>query len=275
VILGVIPLVVRMLFADRIGHLVDKYGPKKVLIISSILFVFNPLLWVFGTTFWQFILIRIFTGFSFGVFEISSAAFFMNETNSSNRMDLMSYFNFVNGVFIIIGALAANLFLKLGPFDNIFLNAFMWSAIFRFAVLIFFFPRKVKEKGHYSTSSYVGLGWKMVFENKPGKIVENVADRAGIIAIKMKEKDTMITRLKNGGVIGITKKKGFSGVDPSSSIKKKKPKVQLTKKYEYIRYACEKCNQTFRRHPDSSVALRCPICGHGEVHFVSYEEEHK
>ncbi|MEM4756394.1 MAG: MFS transporter, partial [Candidatus Woesearchaeota archaeon] len=51
-ILMLIPVIPKILFSKKAGKLIDKYGPKTMLKLASILIVFTPLLWILNKSFW-------------------------------------------------------------------------------------------------------------------------------------------------------------------------------------------------------------------------------
>ena len=132
----VAPILARILFAKKIGAIIDKYGPKKLLKISPFLIVFNPLLWLFFKSFWWLLLAQFYSGIAYGIFEMASITYLFNSTSSEERISLLTFYNFFNGAFMLAGALASNLVVSFGPFADICLNGLLVSGLLRFVVFL-------------------------------------------------------------------------------------------------------------------------------------------
>jgi MFS family permease/DNA-directed RNA polymerase subunit RPC12/RpoP len=265
VILFSSPFLVRMIFAKRIGRIIDRYGPKKVLRIVSFFVVFNPLLWLVSASFEWLLFAQIYSGFSFGAYEIAALSFFVNGTNSNNRISLFSYYNFFNGFLVLLGALSSNLLVKVGPFDSFYLNAFFFSGIFRLLVQFIQFPKKVKEKDYYSPSSYTDLSKQILALDYTRELLSKLVTAKELISIRPVENDSILTKFGNKGFVKIKKQYTLISYKPKEENKKQ---VVEKPKHTHLIYSCLNCNSEFRRFVKSKTTLFCPYCSNKKVIFV-------
>lgn len=200
-VLMVLPLLIRVVYSRRIGKLIDRYGPLRMLKLSSLLIAFTPVFWTLNDNFYWLLFVQFYAGFSTGAYELAALTVIINETSSANRISLISYFNFFSGMFILAGSLLSNLFLKFGPFSIVFLNAFLWSAILRFAVLTI--PLRRKEKDWYAQTDMRSLSG-MVFS---GLSPQYMMRKMIVIKDKLAMSPDIDARLKDGSVIHIQRKK--------------------------------------------------------------------
>lgn len=267
VILFSFPFIIRMLFAKRVGKIIDKYGPKKVLRISSFFIVLNPLLWLVNNSFEWLLFTQIYSGFAFGAYEIAALSFFVNGTNSNNRISLFSYYNFLNGLLILLGALSSNLLVKVGPFDSFYLNAFFFSGIFRLLILFIQFPKQVKEKDYYSPSSYTDLSKQILALDYTRELLSKLVTAKELISIRPVQENSILTKLGSGGFVKIKKQYTVISYVPEKQKKEKKTIIKKTK-YSHEIYSCLNCNSEFRRFVKSKTTLFCPYCSKKQVIFV-------
>lgn len=268
VILFSLPFISRMIFAKRVGRIIDRYGPKKVLQITSFFIVLNPLLWLVGNSFEWLIFIQIYSGFSFGAYEITALSFFINGTTTNNRISLFSYYNFFNGLLILLGALSSNLLVGIGPFDSFYYNAFFFSGIFRLLVLFIQFPKRVREKDHYVPSSYIYLSKQILALDYTRNLLSKLVTAKEMISIRPVEDNSILTKLKNGDSIKIKKQFNLITYKPKQTKRlKNKPEVKELK-YTHVIYFCSNCNSEFRRFVKSKTGLFCPYCSAKTIVFV-------
>jgi DNA-directed RNA polymerase subunit RPC12/RpoP len=286
VILFSLPYFVRLFFTKRIGMAVDRFGPKKILKLTSFLLVLTPILWLINDSFIWLMFVQMYAGLIYGTYEISSLSFFVNETNSSNRVSFFAYFNFIRGFFIILGALLSNIALKFGPFDIGFLNAFFWSAIFRFLVLFVKFPKKVKEKDRYLPSSYGLLSRNMFLLTTPKEMMSKLVAAKEMLQTKVINRNDIVTRLGTGEMVKIKRQANIvSNVKPGLKIKKEDTKDEQQKprkksqskilKPTHAVYFCTACDAEFRRDLNSRTKKKCPYCGHEKIFFMRHDKKRR
>ena len=99
---NIIPTFVAMKYWGKYG---DRFGNKKILVITGWLIPFNPLLWLLPFGFWYIFLIQIWTGFVWAGFQISSSNFIFDVIEKEKRSKIISYFNFLMGLAIFCGSM--------------------------------------------------------------------------------------------------------------------------------------------------------------------------
>lgn len=265
-IIIVTPILIRILFIKKLGALIDRYGPRKLLKISNVLIAIIPIMWIFSGNFWYLIGIQIYGGFVFGLYEMCVVAFLLNNSTPENRVTVLTYFNFFNGIMIVLGALFSNLILMIGPFKDVYLNAFLISTVLRLGILFVPFP-KIVEPDSYSKIKYKDLA---------GKIVSVITPTSGGLKHSA-AKDIISIRLMDKSIIKATKAEDVNKqiVKPKRKLKLKEGtahedvKVKKSLKREY-RYRCEQCKFEFKkinkeRNPE------CPYCKGDRTKFLGDE----
>ena len=125
------------------GKLLDDFGTRSVIILTSIMIVLVPLLWVLSGNFYYLALVEMFSGFAWAGFNLSVITYLFDAVTPQKRARCVAYhsiviatLSFVGG---IVGANAAN---NLGPLfspDQPYLTVFAFSALLRtIAVLLLF-----------------------------------------------------------------------------------------------------------------------------------------
>ncbi len=84
-IASIVSSVAGLLIQRRIGHLSDRWGPRKVQLISMLLVPILPLVWVFVTKFWHVLVINTFSGAIWGAFNLVSFNFLLSLTPGAQR----------------------------------------------------------------------------------------------------------------------------------------------------------------------------------------------
>ncbi len=84
----------------------DKQGNRHVLLYSSLLIAFFPLLWLTTTAFPALLLFQLFSGVAWAGFNLASSNYMLEATSSKSRMRPIAYFNLLNNAAIFVGGLA-------------------------------------------------------------------------------------------------------------------------------------------------------------------------
>ncbi len=139
--------VVRFFTLSIWGRLCDIYGTRKVLAVSGFLMPIIPFLWLFDNSIPYLVLIQAYNGFIWAGFEISSFNYIYDTTRPTNRVTSVAYFNILNGIAILFGALIGNLLVKHGGlFWSTYMIVFLISGVLRYAVSFIFLPRLKEER---------------------------------------------------------------------------------------------------------------------------------
>ncbi|HTX91016.1 MAG TPA: MFS transporter [Anaerolineales bacterium] len=84
-ITSIVSTVAGLVVQRWIGHLSDRLGSRKVMLISMMLIPLLPALWVFITRFWQVIALNSFGGMAWGAFNLVSFNFLLSLTPPAQR----------------------------------------------------------------------------------------------------------------------------------------------------------------------------------------------
>lgn len=135
-------LVTKFIMMPIWGNLTDKHGSKKVLVITGLLMPILPLLWTFSTDLKYIILVQIYSGFIWAGFEIASFNFIFDSTSPQKRATCIAYYNVLNGVCILTGAMLGGLLVRYNNlFGSKYYLVFIISFILRYASSLMFLPR--------------------------------------------------------------------------------------------------------------------------------------
>jgi len=135
------------------GKLIDKRGSKFVLTISGFWIPFSPLLLILGvyiqnpTTRLIYILCEeALSGAAWAAFNLSTSSFLFDATAKDERVKYISYYNFLIGVAVFLGAVLGGVLIKVYPVWIISAIPFIFltTGLLRFAVTSIFI-RKVRE----------------------------------------------------------------------------------------------------------------------------------
>jgi MFS family permease len=133
-----------------VRNIVNDIQAKSLFFKGSILIAIIPLLWMVSSDFKYLLILEIFTGFAWGIFEIIFLLTVFQKLTPDENSSYMMSFNFIHSLVMGLGTIAGALTLKYINFTN---NQFLWifaiSAVLRlFAMLLFpdFKLKKVKIK---------------------------------------------------------------------------------------------------------------------------------
>ncbi|HME56205.1 MAG TPA: MFS transporter [Candidatus Lokiarchaeia archaeon] len=131
-----------------LGRISDKIGNVRLLRIGAIIVPFLPLMWLFITN--PIVLIifpQLWGGVGWTAFNLGANNFILDSVESEKRAEFVSYYNFLNGVTIVLGGLFGGVFFIFpvgGSIVITFFTVFLVSSAVRGAVTITLIPR-VKE----------------------------------------------------------------------------------------------------------------------------------
>lgn len=130
------------------GSASDRYGTKRTLSLASFLMPLTPLLWLYSKDFSYLILIQMYSGFVWAGFEITSFNFIFDTTSPEKRATCVAYYNVLNGIAIILGALIGGLIVRYNHvFWSKYLLVFLISGILRYKISIIFIPKLKEVRG--------------------------------------------------------------------------------------------------------------------------------
>ncbi len=87
------------------GSRCDRYGNRKILVISGILICFVPLGYILSSNVWELLLLKIYDGFVWGAFDLVVFNYLLGVTPSEKRPTFIANHNFMAGAGTVAGAL--------------------------------------------------------------------------------------------------------------------------------------------------------------------------
>lgn len=131
-----------LLAITRWGQAADRAGNLKMLVLSSALIPFVPLLWLLSTNLAYLGLVQAFSGLAWAGFNLCSVNYLFDATTAENRTRYLGYFNACNGLAAGLGAfLGGYLAPHLPSFRGYqILTLFLISGLLRGMVSVAFLP---------------------------------------------------------------------------------------------------------------------------------------
>ncbi|MBI2546439.1 MFS transporter [Candidatus Woesearchaeota archaeon] len=135
------------LFLGIWGKTIDKLGTRRVMLISSLLIPWIPILWVFSTKIWWLVLVQLFSGAVWAGFNLAASNFVFDAVRPENRIRCIAYYNFYVAIGLLAGASLGS-YLLYHLRDALLLSAipavFVISGVLRLVMALYFAP-KLKE----------------------------------------------------------------------------------------------------------------------------------
>jgi MFS family permease len=133
-IVSIVSSVTGLLIQRRIGHLSDRWGPRKVQMIFMFLIPIMPFAWLFVTQFWHVILLNSFSGVLWGAFNLVSFNFLLSLTPDAQRARFSAFYQILVMLALAGGAAVGAWVVTSWGYQAIFLC----SAIGRMAAAVLF-----------------------------------------------------------------------------------------------------------------------------------------
>lgn len=121
-LITIISIVAGFLSLNLWGRLIDKYGSKKILTIAGFLQPLSPFLLFLAIYIKDpvhlliyLLLEEAFSGAAWSAFNLSTSSFLFDATSKEERIKHISYYNFIIGIGIFLGALFGGLLIKIFP----------------------------------------------------------------------------------------------------------------------------------------------------------------
>ena len=127
------------------GECCDKFGPRKIILISGFLICFTTVVWMYTGNANYLFLSQCFTGIVWAGYEVSTFIFLLDATEPEERAQVSSYLNILVSIFGLFGGLlSAALFSLKNLMANPYYLVFGLTAVVRL-VALFVFGLKLKE----------------------------------------------------------------------------------------------------------------------------------
>ncbi|MBN2057173.1 MAG: MFS transporter [Candidatus Saganbacteria bacterium] len=94
-----------LVFQQYWGGFADRYGNRKIFLLNAVLIAVVPLLWLFSRRMWYLIVIQLLAGIVWAGFNLATANFIYDAVVSAKRERCVSYYNFLSGIGLGLGAL--------------------------------------------------------------------------------------------------------------------------------------------------------------------------
>jgi MFS family permease len=133
-IVSIVSSVTGLLIQRRVGHLSDRWGPRKVQMIFMFLIPFMPFAWLFVTQFWHVIVLNSFSGVLWGAFNLVSFNFLLSLTPDAQRARFSAFYQILVMLALAGGAAVGAWVVTFWGYHAIFLC----SAIGRMAAAVLF-----------------------------------------------------------------------------------------------------------------------------------------
>jgi MFS family permease len=135
------------------GELADRYGNKKILVLSSLFMAVLPLLWIVSPAFWWICLIQAIGGLAWSGFDISALNFAYDALPAEKVTRHTSYLIFYRGLAIFIGGLIGGLLIHhFSLFGSKYYGNFFLSGVLRIVIAVpfLFFLKEERAVEHIS-----------------------------------------------------------------------------------------------------------------------------
>lgn len=91
------------------GRLSDRFGPRKIIVVTGFFACFTPLFWLFISTVWQIAAVKVFDGFIWAGLDLVVFNYLLDITPANKRPQYVANNNFFAGWGTILGALAGGM----------------------------------------------------------------------------------------------------------------------------------------------------------------------
>lgn len=123
-----------LLVQRRSGELIDRWGPRRVQIISMLLIPLVPFVWVFIRTMWEVYLANILAGILWGVFGLASFTVLLSLTSEAQRARLSALYQILVTISLAGGAAFGSWVIMQWGYQGVFIG----SAIGRMVAALIF-----------------------------------------------------------------------------------------------------------------------------------------
>ena len=110
-----------MLVQRRVGALSDRWGPRRIQLISMLSIPILPIGWIFATAAWHVILINLLSGVLWGAFSLSSFNFLLDLFPDTLRARYSALYQIVVTLALAVGAAIGSLVIGTISYKGVFL----------------------------------------------------------------------------------------------------------------------------------------------------------
>lgn len=124
----------RLIVQRKVGELADRWGPRRVQLISMILIPIVPALWAFSTAMFQIYFIEVLAGIVWGAYNLASFNFLLSLIPEDQRARYSALFQLTVTLALASGAALGSWVITQWGYRGVFL----FSAMGRFIAALFF-----------------------------------------------------------------------------------------------------------------------------------------
>jgi MFS family permease len=139
------------IFMTYWGGLSDRFGNRRILIVTAVAMPFMALAWVFVRPVWALVILQLISGFVTSGFNLATTNYIFDATPKSVLPKVMAYFQTLFTAFGFLGSMFSGLLVDLFKAQgwqwgwlNAYLMAFAVAAVLRGLIMIFF-SRRIHE----------------------------------------------------------------------------------------------------------------------------------
>jgi MFS family permease len=130
------------------GRASDRYGNKKVLVVTSIAVAILPALWLISTSIWLAVFLQMWSGFFWSGFNQAVQNFLLDAVTPPKRARCNAYLSLLQNTGLLIGGLSGAIAIHYLPadigwihFKFPFMTLLVISFVLRTGTVLFFLPR--------------------------------------------------------------------------------------------------------------------------------------
>jgi len=141
-IASIISNLCRLIVQRKVGELTDRWGPRRLQLISMLLIPIVPALWALSTAMWQIYIFEILSGIVWGAYNLASFNFLLSLIPEEQRARYSAIFQLTVTLALAGGAGLGSWVITQWGYQGVFL----FSAIGRFIAALFFARYVIPQK---------------------------------------------------------------------------------------------------------------------------------
>jgi MFS family permease len=133
--LGVVSTIASLFVQRKLGELADRWGSRRMQLISGLLIPIVPFAWVFVASPWHVVPINILSGVLWGAYSLASFNYLLELTPADQRARYSALFQLMMTLALAAGAAVGSIIVSSGwAYKGIFIG----SAVGRFTAAVLF-----------------------------------------------------------------------------------------------------------------------------------------
>lgn len=125
--------------------LIQNWGSEKILLLSVCIIIPIPVLWIFSSNFFYLLILQLFTGVAWSLYELITFLFLFNDIPPRQKTSILTLFSFFQTSATVGGALlGGSLFKLLSETPSAYWVLFGVSSLLRLSATYWLFPFKIR-----------------------------------------------------------------------------------------------------------------------------------